>query len=316
MKDGKQPGQSVYVYNNQKFYKNRDPRFYKTFVYNGAVWPYKENSTFKQWSYTWFRNASDVLPSVSTETFGANASGIYLRKAVSVSGTSADNYQFSGTDYMEMRFAEVVLNLAESAIGVNKLTEGKEGIIAIRERAGIENSDGSYGLANVTTRDQLFGAIINERKVEFAYESKRFWDLRRWMLFNDDKGTCTRLGQTPIQGMRRQGYYFVAQKEGANYIGITDPFLKPVNGTAPVIDRDPATYPPGITTYDEYLEYLYDNYFKVIVKDNLESNSSWGFTWYNQYYYFGINNDILVTAPYLEQTTGWPGGSGVFDPLK
>lgn len=321
MKDGKMPGVSTAnPYTLQTFYKNRDPRFYKTFIYNGSPLAYAEDPTFKQFTYSWYKTApanATVVPTNFTETAGTNSSGVYLCKAVNPAASNNTNFQYSGTDFMEMRFAEVVLNLAESAIGINNLAEGKTLIGKIRERAGITNSDGAFGIADAVTRDQLFGASINERKVEFAYESKRFWDLRRWMLFNNDFGTCTRLGQTPIDGMRRQGLFFVAQKNGANYLGTADPFL-PVNGVAPVADRNPSAFPTGVTSYDQYVDYFYTNYLKVVVKDNLESTSpaNWTFKWYNQYYFFGIPSSALNSAPYLGQTQGWSGGATAFDPLK
>jgi hypothetical protein len=322
MKDGKKPGVSTAnPYTLQTFYKNRDPRFYKTFIYSGSPWAYAEDPNFKQFTYSWHKTApanSSVVPAGVTETLGANASGVYLCKSVNTSASNNTNFQYSGTDYMEMRFAEVVLNLAESAIGINSLAEGKTLIGKIRERAGIVATDGAFGIADAVTRDQLFGAVINERKVEFAYESKRFWDLRRWMLFNNDFGTCTRLGQTPIDGMRRKGLFFVAQRSpGVNYVGTTDPFL-PVNGVAPVADRNPSIFPTGITTYDQYVDYFYTNYLSVQVKDNLESTAvtNWTFKWYNQYYFFGIPSAALNSAPYLGQTQGWSGGATIFDPLQ
>ncbi|RVT74439.1 RagB/SusD family nutrient uptake outer membrane protein [Flavobacterium sufflavum] len=321
MKDGKAPGVSTtYPYSLQTFYKNRDPRFYKSFVYNGAPWAYAEDANFKQFTYYWHKTApanATVLPTGFTETLGTVNTNVYVRKGVNPKASNATNFQYSGTDYMEMRFAEVLLNLAESAIGVNKLAEGKALIAKVRERAGIESNGGTFGLDNVITRDQHFAAAINERKVELAYESKRFWDLRRWMLFNDDFGTCTRLNQTPIHGMRRQGLFFIAQKNGANYVGNADPFL-PVNGVAPVADRNPATYPAGITTYDQYVDYFYTNYLKVVVKDNIEASATipWTFTWYNQYYFFGLPANALNTALYLGQTSGWSGGTSTFDPLQ
>jgi SusD family. len=121
---------------------------------------------------------------------------VYVRKGSNLGASHVQGgFAFSGTDYMELRFAEVLLNLAESAIGSDKLDEGLTLIEKIRERAGLENGDGHYGLADAAgNRDKLFAAVLNERKIEFAYENKRFWDLRRWMLFNDDFGTCSRLG--------------------------------------------------------------------------------------------------------------------------
>ncbi|WP_281765247.1 RagB/SusD family nutrient uptake outer membrane protein [Neptunitalea lumnitzerae] len=313
MKDGKMPGESSYTYDDQKFYKNRDPRFYKTFVYNGGVWPYGGNQDYRQWTYRWYGDASNATPNRTTETLGANGSGIYLRKATDPGASNADGYNFSGTDYMELRFAEVILNLAESAIGANHLDEGLSGITAIRERAGVENLNGYYGLDAGMSRDELFAAVLHERQVEFAYEGKRFWDLRRWMLFDDTYGTVSRLGVTPLNNTRRTGYYIVVKDSGNNYIGDEDPLLPNENLVTPLIDRNPDSYPAGITTYDEYVDYLYDNYFEVIEKDDLDpTNGNWTFTWYEEYYFFGIHQNILDASPYLEQTVGW-GGS--FDPL-
>src|SRR5690606_41172683 len=53
MKDGKaiNDASSAYAYDANKFYKNRDPRIYKSFAYNGAIWPYGGNDNFKLWTY-------------------------------------------------------------------------------------------------------------------------------------------------------------------------------------------------------------------------------------------------------------------------
>lgn len=313
-------------YNPVLFYKNRDPRFYKTFAYNGSTWKYAENTNFKQWTYSWYSKAPTVdLPNPDKFTESTpNSSGIYLRKATNETASNASSFQYSGTDYMEMRFAEVVLNLAESAIGINKLSEGKDLIAKIRERAGIIQGDpitNNYGLSGVTTRDQHFAAVLKERKIEFAYENKLFYDLRRWMLFDDSHGTCTRLGITPINGTRRTAYYIVAKKaDGNNYIGSADPFYT-ATGNASVLNREPTSFPVTINgttlaNFDAYLDYMYTNYFKIVERDNLDptaNNSSWKFTWYDQYYFFGIHQNLMNVAPYLQQTTGW---GGTFDPLK
>lgn len=316
-------------YNPVLFYKNRDPRFYKTFAYNGVAWSYAENTSFKQWTYSWYATSSATVPSKFTETAGANSSGIYLSKAT-VTGASSKpaGYQYSGTDYMEMRFAEVVLNLAECAIGISKLDDGKTLIRSIRIRAGILKGTSSedYGLENVSTRDQHFAAVLNERKIEFAYENKRFNDLRRWKLFDAASGTTTRLGVAPLNGTRRTGYYIVAKKtDGTKYVhASTDPFIANTAGVAPIVNREPVfpyTIPatgknPGtvIADHTAYLDYLYTNYFDIVERDNLDpTTNNWKFTWYPQYYYFGIYQTLMDAAPYLQQTQGW---GGTFDPLK
>lgn len=324
MKDGKMAGSSTYAYEDKKFYKNRDPRFYKTFIYNGAIWPYKESTTFKQWTYKWYRTAAETTPSLTTETKGANASAIYLCKATDPNASNVNgNFSQSGTDFIEMRFAEVVLNLAESAIGSNRLAEGLDGIKSIRERAGVENLDGAYGLSGATSRDQLFSAVIKERNIEFAYEGKRFFDLRRWMLFEENSPTAARLGIKPLNGTRRTGYFITVKSvAGVKYVGTNDPLIKPATGNAPILDRDPVSYPTanGSANYAAYLDYLYDNVFVITVKDDLDKTNpaDWKFKWYPEYYFFGINENMLSASPFLEQTIGWNSlkGAGTFDPLK
>ncbi|RRN77939.1 RagB/SusD family nutrient uptake outer membrane protein, partial [Pseudoxanthomonas sp. SGD-10] len=222
---------------------------------------------------------------------------------------------------------EVVLNLAESAIGINRLADGLEGIKEIRRRAGIVNGDGHYGLADVAgNRDKLFKAVLEERKIEFAYEGKRFYDLRRWMLFDDATGMNTRLGIPVLNGTRRTGYRIsVKTTAGVEYVGNDDPLLKRTTGsnagTAPVIDRDATAFPSGVSNYDAYVDYLYDNHFMITEKDDLDKAPTggvvWRFKWYPEYYYFGIHQNLLDASPYLEQTTGWNSmnGSGTFNPL-
>ncbi|MFV5693417.1 RagB/SusD family nutrient uptake outer membrane protein [Flavobacterium sp. LT1R49] len=314
-------------YNPVLFYKGRDPRFYKTFAYNGATWGYAEKTTFKQWTYAYTKTGTaSATPATFTETLGDNKTAIYLSKSTSPSASIANSFAYSGTDFMEMRFAEVVLNLAECAIGINKLSEGKDLIRTIRVRAGLVVGSSDYGLANVSSRNQHFAAVLNERKIELAYEGKRFYDLRRWKLFDASAGTTARLGVTPINGTRRTGYYYIAKNTaGARFVGPLDPFLPNAAGVAPIVNREPVfpyTIPatgklPGTIIANEalYLEYLYTNYFEIVERDNIEATTpaNWSFKWYNEYYFFGIPQGLLDTAPYLKQTKGW---GGDFDPLQ
>ena len=297
--------------NLNEFYRNRDPRFYKTFAYNGSIWPYAQDPNYKHWEYYWYPLAAEPdKPTIETNN-QRNGTGVFLRKFTNPNSSNINSFQNNGDQYMEIRFAEVVLNLAESAIGINNLSEGKEYIKSIRARVGVTNNDGDYGLATISSRDQLFAAVINERKVEFAYENKRFHDLRRWLLYNDDFGTCSRLDQTPIEGSRRQGYYTFVKLD-ANTIYENGRGTDPLKGPgAPIINRDATTYPSGVTTYEEYVDYLYDNHFQVTVRDNVDQ-TDFTFKWYNEYYFFGIYQNLLNTAPYLEQTQGW---GGTFNPL-
>ena len=120
----------------------------------------------------------------------------------------------SGIDLNEYRAAELVLNLAEAACGSDddKLEEAYTLLKSIRQRVGYT---GECGLdpAIRANRDKMFAALLYERQIEFAYEGKRFDDMRRWMLYNDDFGTCTRLGVKPLNGQRRHGIYLAVRPE-------------------------------------------------------------------------------------------------------
>ena len=98
---------------------------------------------------------------------------------------------------IELRYAEVLLNLAEVAAGAGHLDEAGGYVKQIRERAGYSaansEDDGSTPAA-YNDQATCISQILYERQIEFAYEGKRFDDLRRWMLFD---GMCIRDRQHP-----------------------------------------------------------------------------------------------------------------------
>ena len=95
-----------------------------------------------------------------------------------------------------MRYAEVLLNLAECAAEVgNKSDEVYTILKDIRKRAGITaNADGLYGLKANMSQQELIDAVLYERRIELAFEEHRYWDIRRWRL-------AEQVYAQPIQGM-------------------------------------------------------------------------------------------------------------------
>lgn len=82
-------------------------------------------------------------------------------------------YRLPATDpaYI-LRIAEMYLIRAEARAQLKKLTTGLEDLNKVRDRAGIANSTAS-------TQEDLLLAIENERRVEFAFEAHRWFDLAR-----------------------------------------------------------------------------------------------------------------------------------------
>jgi hypothetical protein len=167
---------AAFPYDPNNPYANRDPRFHYTILHNLTL---KAD----------FNSSNQLLP-VYTHV-GAQYDGIYVGTptgyyANKMLRDSAANRIGLGTDrfYPLMRYAEVILNYAEAT---NEFSGPAADVYAvltsIRKRAGITaGSDNLYGLKPNMTKEEMRKAIQHERRVEFAFEEQRFWDVRRWMI--------------------------------------------------------------------------------------------------------------------------------------
>jgi len=269
MLDGEKPGESTeYPYSMQLFYKNRDPRFAKTIAFNGTTWPLNGNANLRIWTY--------LKGNTSVETSKPTATSFYLRKAINPTLNLSD-VQFAGTDWIEIRYAEVLLNLAESACGANNINEAYTQLKAIRKRAGIlPGTSTMYGLTPGMNRAQMFEAILYERQIELAFEGKRFWDLRRWKLFEEKLNGKTREGLT-----------------------ITLKTTAPAN-FATIRDNIP-------------LDSLYRTYFTITTNIRDTRYTAKGIQWKPEYYFFALPQSTIDNNPSLIQNNTW---GGAFDPLQ
>jgi hypothetical protein len=78
-----------------------------------------------------------------------------------------------------IRFADILLMYAEAMNEFGGPTqEVYDAVEAIRQRAGLNSYKLPYGLS----QDAMRQVIQHERRVEFAFEEQRFWDVRRWKI--------------------------------------------------------------------------------------------------------------------------------------
>lgn len=182
-----------------RFYKNRDDRFYATIFCGGTRYPSTDDTGGlvldggqKYWC-TWraLENGdyiSMIMAQLNTG-IGDAPSGFFKRKGVDES-LNRHTVGEGETDWVEIRFAEVLMNMAECANEVGKGDEALDVMYQIRKRAGIEaGANAHYGVTAVS-QDEIREALMHERFVEFAFEGKRWDDLRRWMrwdILNDMK---------------------------------------------------------------------------------------------------------------------------------
>lgn len=273
MKDGKaiNDPSSAYTYDSNYFWKNRDPRLWQTIVYNGAFYQVDNNGLAPgriQWTY------------VGGEQNSPTITGYYMRKAIDTTQTSIQAFN-SGTDWVEIRYAEVMLNLAEAANEIGNTSEAYPLLTAIRKRAGIDpGADNLYGLKAGMSQTEMRTAIRLERQIELAYEGKRFWDLRRWRLF-----------ESTLNGTRRHG----------------DNITLKISATAWNSLKNSMT-PQQLYAL---LQTNYTDYFNRSVK---LLDTQFDINWKPEYYFFAIPTSILQLNSNLEQTKGWSGGT--FDPLQ
>lgn len=169
--------------------KNMDPRFYASIFMPGTAFPSTQvpsgQNFWAAYSGT-FPNYSDLgkyqMGSANVGTYG----GFYPLKAVSPGTNQITSQQYGANIYIDLRFSEVLMNLAECANEKGNYTEALGYIAQIRQRAGITKGAGSvgYGLDAYTSQAAVRSLIISERQAEFAQEGKRWDDLRRWMRFD------------------------------------------------------------------------------------------------------------------------------------
>lgn len=182
LKSGKKVQWNSSVFNGDATlsWQNRDDRFYTTVVYNGA--------SYLSTTMALYDNAQNGY---AYGKQNGSLTGYYSRKAIDES-LDITNSQISGTDFIEMRYAEVLMNMAEAALETGRSAEAFDVLKMIRKRAGItettlgdpELAGKVYGLDPAMGQAEMRQAIRDERYIEFAFEQKRLWDLRRWKLMD------------------------------------------------------------------------------------------------------------------------------------
>ncbi|HEX9511711.1 MAG TPA: RagB/SusD family nutrient uptake outer membrane protein [Puia sp.] len=200
-------------YNFNNYWVGRDPRFYSTVVYNGAPYPLSGKTGRIQWTYK--GTLENGGPGDGYLADYGTSTGYYCRKGIDVSITQALAWN-AGTDWVEMRYAEVMLNFVETANETGQIQAAYNMLTAIRARAGITPGSGSlYGLKAGMTQSEMRAAIIAERRVELCFENKRFWDLRRWRLLGTLNGTRRHALESDINvpGNLASGFTLTVQPE-------------------------------------------------------------------------------------------------------
>ena len=252
-------------YDDVLFWKNRDPRFAQTIAWNSCRWAQFNGVEERYWTYPPL-----PYPNPASTSLGC-------RKAIDPNSTEYLAYiGRNSTDWIEIRFAEVLMNYAECAAELGNNDEAYAVLKQIRARAGILAGDnGMYGLKAGLSNDGMTRAIMLERQIEFAFEGKRLWDLRRRRMLQE------------LNGVRREGRL---------------PALK-------MTEDEFAPYKNLETDFENE----YDRYFTDVIEIAGE-DKVYPLNYPENYYFYPVHSEDLTTNSKLEQTKGWD--NGTFDPLE
>ncbi|MBP5679906.1 MAG: RagB/SusD family nutrient uptake outer membrane protein [Bacteroidales bacterium] len=313
-------------------------------------YPY-DGDKYEFWGYTWYNTDEDMNNETKSgwaaDMLGSHNASVLVRKRsddLQINAAPLYSYTYtksnagfaqSAAPFMEMRYAEVLLNYAEAAAATNRTGEAYEALRRIRSRVYNPNDgvcDDTYGLDNTGDRAKMLAQVLDERKYELAFEGKRFDDMRRWMLFDGGVGqeslrsswavtgfggnTCTYLGVKPVNG-HRDHYIEITCNDLASVADshAADPILKD--------NCDPHCSP--LDPCDRLnTENRLCNYYRAYMhrkNRNSETTLDAEIPFFQPYYYFvGLCYSAMYNNPTLYQTIGWEdfshSGPGIYDPLE
>ncbi|MDR1981578.1 MAG: SusC/RagA family TonB-linked outer membrane protein [Tannerellaceae bacterium] len=163
------------VFDPQKPYANRDPRFAATILADGMA--------FKESVIETYAGGRDEGP----VSLGGTPTGYYLRKYIQpTSSFEPGNLVTNKHLWIIYRYAETLLTYAESMIeafdhpNYTDATYTRSALWALNE---VRNAAG-MPLITAAGKDEFIERLRNEWRVEFAFEDHRFWDIRRWQIGN------------------------------------------------------------------------------------------------------------------------------------
>ena len=165
-------------------FANRDPRLQQTIVVNNTTWNGRTMEI-----YQGGKDGIDVVNATTT--------GFYLKKFLT-DELDLELGQTAVHSWPVIRYADILLMYAEAmneAYGpdVDYYGDGhtaRWAIIMVRARSSMPEVVAS-------TQAEMTERIRHERRIEFAFEDHRFWDVRRW---GDE--TAKAALNTPVKGLK------------------------------------------------------------------------------------------------------------------
>lgn len=237
-------------------YRNRDPRFYASILYDGANWRQRptdvaakdpanqaQTGVYEVWDPE--QNKIINAPGLDTrqgpvENWNGSFTGYYMKKFIDPNVDA--QYFRQEVPYPVFRYTEVLFNYAEACIELGQDAEARDYLNQIRTRAGMPGFTES-GAA-------LKARFQREKEIEMVFEEQRFFDVRRWMIAPATVGRALR---------------------GINVVGKLKPGVK-----VALYQHDEANYDyayTAVTLVNENRIWLDKMYFMPLQRDEMNRNN-------------------------------------------
>lgn len=178
--------------NVANMYMNREMRFYASIGFNYTYWEASSyqgsESQYKNQYITYFKDGTGAANADHPED--RSMTGYVSRKYIHYSDSPKGTLNRNGKYFPIIRYAEVLLNYVEALNEMEgSYTDETTGITVTRDPEEmckyfnmIRYRAGLPGITQTDAEDRtrMLELIKRERQVEFAFEGRRFFDLRRW----------------------------------------------------------------------------------------------------------------------------------------
>lgn len=198
-------------------YANREMRFYASIGFSGCYWPALSatdagNSKFTV-TYDYSSSSGKSNPNIGNVNY--TPTGYIIKKYIHpMDAWQGVNARRMDKVFPIIRYAEILLSYAEALNNLAQSytieTDGQsqtynrdmhaiaQAFNQVRYRVGLPGINGNE------TPDEMQALIERERMIEFLYENRRYYDVRRWGIYEESEGT-------PIMGMNvdasDEGYF-------------------------------------------------------------------------------------------------------------
>lgn len=193
MSNGKKFFEDGSGYDEKHPFKNRDPRFYMSIAEPFSMYGHTDKGTYSEDKLElyllWGDASSGKFYSMSDFALGktepdytskskhlwhaTNTTGIEMRKWYIPTSPITES-EVGSLLFPWFRLAEMYLNLAECAYMTGREDECRTYINKVRAREDVQ-------MPPVTeSGESLWDRLVNERRIELAFEAFRYFDVRRW----------------------------------------------------------------------------------------------------------------------------------------